>query len=99
MNGIFRKIIPTRGLSKLDDRFASVWLEGIGGVIVDAQERTLTPTTPELADTVKVWAWENPRQLVQNLDKVERAADEIFGEKPWQWRLDLTRGVCTGCCA
>lgn len=99
--GVFRRILNTAGLSKLDDRYAALWLEGIGRITADAQERTLRPAGVELSCTVLDWANFAPATLAYNLDKVEAAASEVFGPGRWEWHLDVGdyQSVCSTCCA
>ena len=68
--------------------------------IADAQARTLE-MDEEPSDVVIDWAWVDSKELCRNLDLVEAAANKLFGDGPWEWRLDITPTyqVCKDCCA
>jgi hypothetical protein len=101
MTVVFRNVIRRGELSTLDDRFATIALEGVGPVVADAQERTLVPLNQEQSDVVIDWAWVDSKELCRQLDRVEAAASELFGTGPWRWKLDVTPTyhVCKDCCA
>jgi hypothetical protein len=85
------------GPQRLDDRFGTVILNGVGLVVVDALQRTLQPNTTCHGDRLLECMYGDPRKLVERLSLAEQMASETFGEGPWSWLLQTSYYVTPGC--
>ncbi len=82
---------------KINDRFGTIVMSGVGTVLVDAEDRVLQPDRDVDGDRVLECLYGSPQRLVRKLNEAERMATEIFGEGPWRWVLHTTYHVTPGC--
>jgi hypothetical protein len=100
LKGIYRKVLDVDSArpARLDERYASIVLNGVGLVIADRRDRILQPASALHAERLLEALWGDPRKAVERMVIAEQMASEALGEGVWRWHMPPSDYHVCPCC-